>query len=120
MVDIATPKKMPGRRQKELRKVAKQRIKEAKSDGDDVIAKMNENVLKWKRVAEIGLEKMAMEQDVMITNAEQKLEDLQEAAKATALVCIHFLPHAPPCPPAGPSGVFARVLRETRVLAQRS
>jgi hypothetical protein len=44
MVEIATPKKMPGRRQKKLRKAANQRISEAKSDGDDVISKMQENV----------------------------------------------------------------------------
>lgn len=36
-------------------------------------------MLSWKGIAEIGLEKMAAEQDLMIINAEQKLENLQEA-----------------------------------------
>jgi membrane glycosyltransferase len=51
MIQMATPKHRPKRRQKQLRKAADARIEAATREGDATIAKMQENVLKWKGTA---------------------------------------------------------------------
>ena len=48
MIQIATPKHTPKRRQKKLRKAAEERIAAATVEGDATIAKMHENILSWK------------------------------------------------------------------------
>lgn len=48
MIQIATPKHRPKRRQKQLRKAADARIEAATREGDATISKMQENVLTWK------------------------------------------------------------------------
>ena len=48
MIQMATPKHRPKRRQKQLRKAADARIEAATREGDATISKMQENVLKWK------------------------------------------------------------------------
>ena len=54
--------------------------------GNATVAKMHENVLTWKGFTDIGLEKMAAQQDLMIKAAEAQLEDLQEKCTETAQV----------------------------------
>ena len=48
MIQMATPKHKPKRRQKQLLKAAEARVEEATREGDALIAKMQENVLNWK------------------------------------------------------------------------
>jgi hypothetical protein len=48
MIQMATPKHRPKRRQKQLRKAADARIEAATREGDATISKMQENVLNWK------------------------------------------------------------------------
>lgn len=48
MIQMATPKHRPKRRQKQLRKAADARIDAATREGDAVVAKMQENLLSWK------------------------------------------------------------------------
>lgn len=48
MIQIATPKHKPKRRQKQLRKAADARVEAAKKEGDATISKMHENLLNWK------------------------------------------------------------------------
>ena len=81
MIQIATPKHAPKRRQKKLHKAAEERIEQATLEGNATVAKMHENVLTWKVVTTTGLEKMVAQQDKMIKAAETVLEDLQERCK---------------------------------------
>lgn len=48
MIQMATPKHKPKRRQKQLLKAAEARVEDATREGDALIAKMQENVLNWK------------------------------------------------------------------------